>query len=98
MNQGDQSNVEFANGQIEVYDKRNKSSAMEYIDYGLGILNAKAFEFYPLGKPVDLADIYQNLLADGQLAGYEVNEQFYEVGSFEGMHALEIYLKNKEQV
>ena len=96
-NQGDSSNVEFSGGQIRVYDKKKRTPKMEYIDYGLGILNASAFAPYSLGKPLDLADIYQHLLAEGQLAGYEVPERFYEIGSFEGIQDLEDYLKrNKE--
>ena len=95
LNQGDRSNVEISDGQILVYDKRNRSSKMEYIDYGLGILSASAFNPYSLGQPLDLADVYQHLLAEGQLAGYEVQERFYEIGSFEGINELECYLKHK---
>jgi NDP-sugar pyrophosphorylase family protein len=95
LNQGDQSNVEYSDGKILIYDKQNRSSKMEYIDYGLGIFNARAFDPYPLGQPLDLADVYQRLLDEGQLAGYEVTERFYEIGSFEGVNELEIYLKRK---
>ena len=95
LNQGDRSNVEFEKGELLVYDKRNRSPKMEYIDYGLGVLNADAFKSYPLGQPLDLALLYQNLLAEGQLAGYEISERFYEVGSFEGIRELETYLKHE---
>ena len=36
-------------------------------------------------SPHDLADLYRSLAADGLLAGYEVSERFYEVGSPEGL-------------
>ena len=95
LNQGDRSNVEFSNGQIRDYNKRNRSPQMEYIDYGLGVLNASVFDLYPLGQFLDLADIYRRLLAEGQLAGFEAPERFYEIGSFEGINELETYLKRK---
>ena len=95
LNQGDSSNVEFLNGRILVYDKQNRSEKMEYIDYGLGVLNASIFTPYPLGKSLDLAEIYQNLLRDGDLAGYEAKERFYEIGSFKGINELESLLKQK---
>ena len=40
----DVSNVLFADGRIQVYDKRNRTPAMRHIDYGLGALSARAFD------------------------------------------------------
>lgn len=97
VNQGDISNVEFTDGQILIYDKRKSLPQMEYIDYGLGILNQSAFKPYPFGHPFDLAELYQYLLSTGQLAGYEVSERFYEVGSYKGIHEMEAYLNNRNK-
>lgn len=91
----DTSNVEFADGRITTYDKVARSAAMKHIDYGLGILDARAFGPYALGEPLDLARVYQNLLGQGQLAGFEVVDRFYEIGSPQGIADTETYLRRK---
>jgi N-acetyl-alpha-D-muramate 1-phosphate uridylyltransferase len=93
-NQGkfDVSNVEASNGRIVKYDKRNPTSTMSYIDYGLGVFKASAFANVPTNECYDLAEVYQNLLTAGDLTAYEVSERFYEIGSPEGINDLETYL------
>lgn len=81
----DTSNVEFSKGMIRVYDKVNRTAAMQHIDYGLGALRADALGEYSIGQPFDLADLYRDLVRKRQLVGYEVDQRFYEIGSFEGL-------------
>ncbi len=88
----DRSNVEAQNGRIVRYDKAVRTPEMQYIDYGLGVFNRQTFAELPSGQPVDLQFVYQNLLAQGQLAAFEVSERFYEIGSPEGLRDLERYL------
>ena len=90
--QYDSSNVEAENGRITLYDKRNSSERMHYIDYGLGVFDRSVFETMPPNEAYDLAGIYQQLLAAGQLASYEIQERFYEIGSTEGIADFEQYL------
>lgn len=85
----DRSNVVFADGIVQRYDKRHPDAAMRYIDYGLGAFRAEVFAGVPEDQPTDLADVYQRLAAAGQLAGFEVAERFYEVGSFDGLRELD---------
>ena len=89
-NQGqwDLSNVEFAEGRIVAYDKRERTSRMHFIDYGLGAFRRDAFHGIAPGSVCDLADIYQDLLAHGELAAVELTERFYEIGSFAGIEDL----------
>jgi NDP-sugar pyrophosphorylase family protein len=89
-NQGrwDTSNVEFDGERILAYDKKNRTPRMHYIDYGLGAFHAAAFD----GAAEDLASVYQNQLTRGQLAGFDVPQRFYEIGSFEGLRSLEEFL------
>ena len=85
----DASNVEFAEGRIVAYDKKNRTERMQHIDYGLGIFSRAAFD----GAPhADLAEIYGDLLRRGQLAACEVRERFYEIGSAQGIRELSDYL------
>lgn len=91
----DTSNVEFADGRVVRYDKQARTSGMRHIDWGLGVLTADAFEGYPAGEPLDLARLYQDLLAKGHLAGYEVTRRFYEIGSPEGLAETDAYLRGR---
>lgn len=94
----DTSNVEFNAGNIHVYDKKNHTEKMHYIDYGLGIFNKHAFDQIPEDAEYDLALLYQNLLKQNALAAHEVKERFYEVGSFAGIEELGYYLSQNEKV
>jgi NDP-sugar pyrophosphorylase family protein len=88
----DTSNVEFANGEILAYSKKNRTSRTEYIDYGLGVFAGQAFDRVPTGQARDLADLYGEVLAEGQLQGFEVRERFYEIGSPAGLQETEQFL------
>jgi MurNAc alpha-1-phosphate uridylyltransferase len=88
----DTSNVEFQDGRIVRYDKRQRTAAMRHIDWGLGVLTARAFARYPTDQPLDLARVYQDLLAGGKLAAYEVSNRFYEIGSPDGIAETAAYL------
>jgi hypothetical protein len=94
-NQGryDVSNIEYRGGQIIRYDKHLKIPDMRHIDYGLGVLTAKAFDAFAHEQSFDLAQVYQTLLAAKRLAAYEVQERFYEVGSRAGIDELSRFLK-----
>ena len=91
----DTSNVEFAHGRIVRYEKKTRTPAMRHIDWGLGVLKASAFAPYPDGEPLDLARVYQDLLAAGDLTGYEVTNRFYEIGSPEGIADTDAYLRRR---
>src|ERR1700730_6902114 len=81
----DTSNVQCAAGKIVAYSKANRNPRMRYIDYGLGVFRAEAFDILPVGEASDLAELYMDLLQRRQLAAYEVTERFYEIGSPEGL-------------
>jgi NDP-sugar pyrophosphorylase family protein len=81
----DTSNVQYEAGAIQRYDKAARLQAMRHIDYGLGLFRREAFQDVPEGAALDLAKLYQTLLAKGQLAGHEVTERFYEIGSVAGL-------------
>jgi NDP-sugar pyrophosphorylase family protein len=95
-NRWDSSNVLFSNGRIIRYDKRAHSPEMRHIDYGLGVFRHGAFSDLVDGEPVDLATVYQGLLARNDLAGYEVSTRFYEIGSPAGLDETRRYLAGKD--
>jgi NDP-sugar pyrophosphorylase family protein len=89
----DTSNVVFRDGEIAAYDKKARRPEMRHIDYGLSLFKPVAFEPYPAGQPFDLAEVMGRLVREKQLAGYEVRERFYEIGSPAGLAELETLLK-----
>ena len=93
LGQYDRSNVEFRDGEILVYDKKHMTPAMEHIDYGLGIFRATVFETLADDVPADLATVYQDLLARGELAAMEEPARFYEIGSVEGLEEFREYVR-----
>src|ERR1041384_7105119 len=92
----DTSNVSFADGFITRYDKSHPTPEMRFIDYGLGVLNAEALNSWPDNNVFDLADVYRDLVARNELAGHEVKQRFYEIGSAEGLAELDAVLRNHQ--
>ena len=91
----DISNVVFRDGGVVVYDKKNRLPEMQHIDYGLSVFQATVFNAYPADKPFDLAEVMGKLVREKQLAGYEVHERFYEIGSQAGLAELETILRRR---
>jgi NDP-sugar pyrophosphorylase family protein len=90
----DRSNAIYEDGRVVLYDK-SPVPEMRFIDYGLLAFRRKLFERLT-AEVFDLAALMHQLSLDSQLAGYEVNERFYEVGSVSGLGDLERYLSDRE--
>ena len=95
-NRWDRSNAIYEDRRVTLYDKSRPlqlRAQMRWIDYGLSVLTrevvAKGFSYEAGG---DLADLMRQVSLNGQLAGLEVVERFYEVGSPQGLLDLEEYL------
>jgi NDP-sugar pyrophosphorylase family protein len=91
----DASNVWFEAGEIYRYDKKERTSEMRHIDYGVSVLNAEVFAGFPDNAAFDLADLYSHLVSQKQMAAYEVKQRFYEIGSAKGLAELDDMLRNK---
>lgn len=91
----DTSNVVFRNGEIVVYDKKAKLPDMKHIDYGLSLFKSSVFDAYAADQVFDLAEVMGKLVREQQLAGYEVPERFYEMGSPAGLAELEELLQRR---
>ena len=92
----DTSNVVFGDGEIKVYDKKQRLPAMQHIDYGLSMFRREVFERYPADKAFDLAEVMRDLVAEKQLVGFEVKERFYEIGSPAGLDELNALLSDRK--
>ena len=89
----DRSNAEYRDGRLVAYDKRRPTPDMRHIDYGVALLERDVVATrVAADDPHDLADLYQQLVADGTMTGYEVTERFYEIGSPAGLEETRQYL------
>lgn len=89
----DKSNVLFESGEIRAYSKTAPTSEMQHIDYGLAVLQSDVFKTFSGSEVFDLADLYSHLVAEKRMAGYEVTERFYEIGSTTGLEELDCLLR-----
>ncbi len=88
----DNSNVLFDGTRVVRHDKRSPTPDMHYIDYGLGVFTRGTLADHSPAVPFDLSEVYQALAASGRLAGYEVTQRFYEIGTPEGLVETDAYL------
>jgi NDP-sugar pyrophosphorylase family protein len=91
----DTSNVWFEQDRIRLYSKREKLPEMRFIDYGLMVCTRQIFHHCPSDVPFNLADTLETLSRKGQLAGYEVYQRFYEIGSPSGLAELDQLLSKR---
>ncbi len=92
----DLSNVEFADDEIIAYSKSNRTERMKHIDYGLSILTPEALKDFQYKRNFDLSEVFQTLLKQKILLGFEVRQRFYEAGSEAGIRALERFFQNSK--
>ncbi len=87
------SNVIYNNNMIIKYDKAKFDPKMTYIDFGLSFYSKKAFDGYMPGVKTDLSEIQYSLSQLNRLAGYEVTQRYFEIGSWQGISDFEAYSK-----
>jgi NDP-sugar pyrophosphorylase family protein len=89
-------NVVFDGAMVTRYEKglENPPVEMQYVDYGISVWRREVVDaMVPEGAAADLADLFVALSGSGQLAGYEAQERFYEIGSPKGLSDLESRLR-----
>ena len=89
----DASNVDFTNGELRRYQKGINSPEMTHIDYGLTCFDESVFSKYSPAITLDLAEICTHLASQNLLAGFEVEERFYEIGSHKGIVDFTAYIE-----
>jgi NDP-sugar pyrophosphorylase family protein len=92
----DASNVIYKDGRVQLYEKGCANApaiGMNWIDYGLLVLRKQLVDTgIPPGKRVDLGAFCNRLSLDGRLAGYEVRQRFYEIGTLRGLADFETWI------
>jgi NDP-sugar pyrophosphorylase family protein len=99
----DTGNVRFADGVVQLYRKAKSGERpdcdLDFIDYGLSALSAPIVaEWIPYGTKCDLADVYHRLSVADHLAGFEVQERFYEIGSPSGLRDFETWVEQQDDL
>ena len=94
--QWDRSNVLMRNGALVEYNKNATRPDFKFIDYGLGLMKADTLRTYAKDTRFDLAEVHHRLSLAGQLAAFEVQERFYEIGSPDGLAQTTDYFKGRE--
>lgn len=88
----DVSNAICENGRVLAYDKHAPTSAMQWIDYGLGGLSARALDAVP-AEESDLAILYGSLARRRELCGVVATERFYEIGTPAALAETDAFLR-----
>ena len=92
----DSSNVIFDGRMVTLYDKQRRTrppADFAFIDYGLSVLSRQVIADEVPAGVADLAALFHALSVRGALAGFEVAQRFYEIGSPAGLEDFEQWLK-----
>jgi NDP-sugar pyrophosphorylase family protein len=89
----DASNVRTDGEWILAYEKGTKDPAFDHIDYGAIALRKSVVVELPERQRSDLAGLQTQLARKQRLRAWVAHERFYEIGSPEGLAALEERLK-----
>ena len=93
------SNAVFKDGWVTLYDKQPAVAitGMSWVDYGISILTRNLVETeISANETIDLSDVFGWLSHRSELAGFEVHERFYEIGSPQGLKEIEVVLVSGE--
>lgn len=89
----DASNVRVDRSWVLAYEKGTRDPAFDHIDYGAIALRRSVVLELPEGAPSGLDQLQSRLAAARRLRAHVARERFYEIGSPEGLAALELRLQ-----
>ena len=89
------SNVLIHKNDLVMYSKTKRTPEMRHIDYGFSIFKKECFTNYSSDTAWDLSVLQEQLAKSKQVEAFEVYERFYEIGSFDGIENLDLYLREK---
>jgi NDP-sugar pyrophosphorylase family protein len=92
----DRSNTEVRGDLVARYEKRPRDAprdpTLDHIDYGATALRREVVAALPAGEPHDLSALQRDLAARRRLRALRATDRFFEIGSPEGIAALEARL------
>jgi NDP-sugar pyrophosphorylase family protein len=90
------SNVALRDGLVSCYRRQPPLDEGGYIDYGASFFRKEALDLIP-DTVFPLADYWQQLIARGELAAFEVTDRYYEIGSPAGLEELDRLLREQQE-
>lgn len=93
----DECNIIYDQPLIVFYSKKDLRGEMNFIDYGLSFFKRGVFSSIERRDAWDLSELILKLAVNRELIGSIVEDRFFEVGSWEGIAHLELYLKSFRQ-
>lgn len=95
--QWDASNVETSSGWVKRYEKGGTDATLDHIDYGALALRKSVVAAIAPGVPSSLSDVQTTLARSGRMRAVVAEHRFYEIGSKEGLAALDQALSGADQ-
>jgi N-acetyl-alpha-D-muramate 1-phosphate uridylyltransferase len=89
----DLSNTSIENGFVTRYDKKDRRG-LSYIDYGANFFRKEVLKLVPPNQFYPLEDLFQQLIPRRELLALEVDQRFYEIGSYHGLDEFAGYISN----
>jgi NDP-sugar pyrophosphorylase family protein len=93
--QWDASNVITDGVRVLRYEKGTKDPAFDHIDYGALALRRGLIEALPAGQAASLDVMQRDVASRGRMRAVVAPERFYEIGSPEGLEALDRKLRSR---
>jgi NDP-sugar pyrophosphorylase family protein len=91
----DTSNVASDGAWVLRYEKGSCDPALDHIDYGATALRRDVIAARPAGAAWGLDALQRDLAQRKRLRAYVARERFFEIGSPEGLAALDLHLRTK---
>ncbi|AUX43087.1 nucleotidyl transferase [Sorangium cellulosum] len=92
----DASNTAVSGDLVARYEKRRAEdppgAGLDHIDYGATALRREVVEALPADTPIGFEEVQRDLASRGRLRALAAAERFYEIGSEQGLRALEAAL------
>jgi N-acetyl-alpha-D-muramate 1-phosphate uridylyltransferase len=92
----DASNVVTDGAWVLRYEKGNPDPAFDHIDYGATAVRREVIAALPAGQKLGFDAIQRDLAGRKRLRACMAHERFFEIGSPEGLAALDHYLANRQ--
>ena len=84
-NRWDTSNVIMNGNLVEQYNKNGGIPNMDFIDAGIVLFRKSVFVDYGANDVFPLEDVYAKLVKSMEMAGFETDQRFFEIGSKAGL-------------
>lgn len=91
------SNAAVRGGRVVRYDKWRARPDMQYVDNGLSAWRRDMLKLIPAGRPFEIERLFQRLSKQGEVAAYETEQRFYEIGSVSGLRELRRLLRGSRR-